>query len=86
VNTRTRGKDGHIVIAEAVGDFTLRNGNKVVCIRQSDETLPKQVMMTPKPRPMLLGVADSKQRVLAAKPIFSVPIAFDYPHSKGRRR
>lgn len=36
VNTRTVGPRGSILIAEAVGDFTLRNGNRVVCVRQLD--------------------------------------------------
>lgn len=36
VNTRTAGPSGNILIAEAVGDFTLRNGNRVVCIYRED--------------------------------------------------
>ncbi|MDR3438180.1 TrbG/VirB9 family P-type conjugative transfer protein [Telmatospirillum sp.] len=35
VNTRTAGPHGNILIAEAVGDFTLRNGNRVVCVKRS---------------------------------------------------
>jgi type IV secretory pathway VirB9-like protein len=43
VNTRTAGPRGTIVVAEAVGDFTLRNGTRVVCVRRvaparSDDT------------------------------------------------
>jgi type IV secretory pathway VirB9-like protein len=34
VNTRTAGPKGNILIAEAVGDFILRNGNRVVCVRR----------------------------------------------------
>ncbi|HIJ63198.1 MAG TPA: TrbG/VirB9 family P-type conjugative transfer protein [Rhodospirillaceae bacterium] len=34
VNTRTAGPRGNILIAEAVGDFTLRNGGRVVCVRR----------------------------------------------------
>ncbi len=34
VNTRTAGQHGNVLIAEAVGDFTLRNGNRVVCVHQ----------------------------------------------------
>ena len=33
VNTRTGGRHGSILIAEAVGDFTLRAGPRVVCVR-----------------------------------------------------
>jgi ComB9 competence protein len=36
VNTRTAGLHGNILIAEAVGDFTLRSGNRVVCVRRAD--------------------------------------------------
>jgi hypothetical protein len=36
VNTRTAGPNGNLVIAEAVGNFTLRNGNKVVCVYRTD--------------------------------------------------
>lgn len=35
VNTRTAGPRGSVLIAEAVGDFTLRNGNRVVCVRRA---------------------------------------------------
>jgi type IV secretory pathway VirB9-like protein len=34
VNTRTAGAKGNVLIAEAVGDFILRNGNRVVCIKR----------------------------------------------------
>lgn len=34
VNTRTAGPRGNVLIAEAVGDFTLRNGGRVVCVRR----------------------------------------------------
>jgi type IV secretory pathway VirB9-like protein len=34
VNTRTAGPRGNVLIAEAVGDFSLRNGNRVVCVRR----------------------------------------------------
>ncbi len=40
VNTRTAGPRGNVLIAEAVGDFTLRNGNRVVCVRQNVRKLP----------------------------------------------
>jgi len=36
VNTRTAGPIGNLLIAEAVGDFTLRSGTKVVCIYRQD--------------------------------------------------
>jgi type IV secretory pathway VirB9-like protein len=36
VNTRTAGARGNILIAEAVGDFSLRNGNRVVCVRRAN--------------------------------------------------
>jgi len=32
INTRTVGPKGNILIAEAMGDFTLRNGNRVICV------------------------------------------------------
>ena len=31
VNTRTIGDEGNIIVAEAVGDFTLRNGRRIIC-------------------------------------------------------
>jgi ComB9 competence protein len=34
VNTRTVGENGSIVIAEAVGDFTLKNGSKLICVKR----------------------------------------------------
>jgi len=34
VNSRTVGVNGSILVAEAVGDFTLRNGNRVVCVKR----------------------------------------------------
>jgi hypothetical protein len=44
VNTRTAGLRGNILIAEAVGDFTLRNGNRIVCVRQvSAKLIPASV-------------------------------------------
>lgn len=36
VNTRTAGPTGNILIAEAIGDFTLRNGNRVVCVMREE--------------------------------------------------
>jgi type IV secretory pathway VirB9-like protein len=35
VNTRTAGPRGSILIAEAIGDFTLRNGSRLVCVRRA---------------------------------------------------
>ncbi len=35
VNTRTAGSTGNIFIAEAIGNFTLRNGSRVVCVYSS---------------------------------------------------
>lgn len=34
VNSRTVGPRGSILVAEAVGDFTLRSGNRVVCVKR----------------------------------------------------
>jgi len=34
VNTRTVGPHGSMLVAEAVGDFTLRSGNRVVCVKR----------------------------------------------------
>lgn len=42
VNTRTAGPVGNVLIAEAVGDFTLRNGNRVVCVHRTDRTIPQR--------------------------------------------
>lgn len=42
VNTRTVGPYGNLVIAEAVGDFTLRNGTRVVCIYRSQSLAHRQ--------------------------------------------
>ena len=39
VNTRTAGPNGNILIAESVGDFTLRNGNRVVCVHRTDRPI-----------------------------------------------
>jgi ComB9 competence protein len=35
INTRTAGPNGNIIIAEGLGSFTLRNGDRVVCIFES---------------------------------------------------
>jgi len=35
INTRTAGPRGNVLIAEAVGDFSLRNGARVVCVRRA---------------------------------------------------
>lgn len=35
VNTRTAGPRGSVLIAEATGDFTLRNGSRVICVRRA---------------------------------------------------
>jgi len=37
VNSRTVGAHGSILVAEAVGDFTLRSGNRVVCVKRVPE-------------------------------------------------
>ena len=34
VNTRTAGAKNNVIIVEAVGDLTLRNGQKIICIRR----------------------------------------------------
>ena len=34
VNSRTTGPRGSVLVAEAIGDFTLRNGSRVVCVRR----------------------------------------------------
>ncbi len=34
VNSRTVGPHGSVLVAEAVGDFTLRSGNRVVCVKR----------------------------------------------------
>lgn len=34
VNSRTVGPHGAVLVAEAVGDFTLRSGNRVVCVKR----------------------------------------------------
>ncbi len=36
VNTRTVGPKGNIVIAEAVGNFVLRNGTRIICVYHPD--------------------------------------------------
>lgn len=35
VNSRTVGPRGSVLVAEAVGDFTLRSGNRVICVRRT---------------------------------------------------
>lgn len=35
VNTRTTGPHGSILVAEAIGDFTLRSGNRIVCVKRA---------------------------------------------------
>ncbi len=42
VNTRTAGPYGNILIAEAVGDFTMRNGNRVVCVHRTDRPIKER--------------------------------------------
>lgn len=37
VNSRTVGPHGSILVAEAVGDFTLRSGNRIVCVKRVPE-------------------------------------------------
>jgi ComB9 competence protein len=34
VNSRTTGPRGSILVAEAIGDFTLRNGSRVICVKR----------------------------------------------------
>lgn len=36
VNTRTAGPRGNMIVAEAVGDFVLRNGRRVICVYRND--------------------------------------------------
>ena len=36
VNTRTAGPKGNMLVAEAVGDFVLRNGRRVICVYRAD--------------------------------------------------
>jgi hypothetical protein len=36
VNTRTAGPRGNMVVAEAVGDFVLRNGRRIICVYRTD--------------------------------------------------
>jgi ComB9 competence protein len=36
VNTRTVGPKGNIMVAEAVGDFVLRNGRRVICVYRAE--------------------------------------------------
>lgn len=39
VNTRTAGPTGNVLIAESIGDFTLRNGNRIVCVHRTDRPI-----------------------------------------------
>jgi type IV secretory pathway VirB9-like protein len=36
VNTRTAGPKGNMIVAEAVGDFVLRNGRRIICVYRTD--------------------------------------------------
>ena len=36
VNTRTAGPKGNMIVAEAIGDFVLRNGRRIICVYRSD--------------------------------------------------
>ena len=38
VNTRTAGRYGEVIIAEARGNFVLRNGEKAICVKRNDPT------------------------------------------------
>ena len=38
VNSRTIGPRGSILVAEAVGDFTLRSGNRIVCVKRASSS------------------------------------------------
>ena len=49
VNTRTAGPRGNILIAEAVGDFTLRNGTRVICVRRVGHPPGSAVNIEPPP-------------------------------------
>ena len=37
VNTKTAGRFGEVIIAEAIGEFTLRNGQKTVCVKRKTD-------------------------------------------------
>lgn len=43
VNTRTAGVKGNVLVAEAVGDFTMKNGDRTLCIFRSDVPRPQFV-------------------------------------------
>lgn len=76
VNTRSTGADNHLLVAEAVGDFTLRNGQKVVCIKRlkSKEFSSKQ--------PLIISGSPtaSENHSLPAK----AQKIFEYPEDKRR--
>lgn len=42
VNTRTVGRFGEVVVVEAMGDFVLRSGSRIVCIVFEPKTQPKK--------------------------------------------
>jgi type IV secretory pathway VirB9-like protein len=58
VNTRTSGPDGSVLIAEAVGDFTLRNGQRIVCVRWEGRA----------PAPAAVTIGDRGESVPPAEP------------------
>ncbi|MBM3602226.1 MAG: hypothetical protein FJX22_00375 [Alphaproteobacteria bacterium] len=43
VNTRTAGAKGNVLVAEAIGDFTMKNGDRTLCIFRSDVPRPQFV-------------------------------------------
>lgn len=66
VNTRTAGTTGGVLIAETVGDFTMRNGNRVICVHRTDR--PLQTRSTEFNDRMRLMAPASPNQVLVMRP------------------
>jgi ComB9 competence protein len=66
VNTRTAGPTGSVMIAETVGEFTLRNGNRIVCVHRTDR--PLQTRSTEFNERMRLQAPSAPNQVLVMRP------------------
>ena len=60
VNTRTAGPRGNVLVAEAVGDFTLRNGNRVVCVRWLGRSMAPAAVEIGPPPPRSVGAGEGR--------------------------
>lgn len=77
VNVRTAGPNGRMLVVEAVGDIVLRNGVKIVCIKQKSR--PADATRGPAPKPPVANV-----KVVDGQPQPQLPPSLSSP-STGRK-